>query len=162
MSNRNLYQLTTDFDRYMNAETDEETASALAEITAGEIEKKAENYCHFLANLESDIERFKAEEKRIADARKAMENKVSRVKEYMKDALLNANIDKITAGTFKVSISLTAGTLVIDNQSAIPAKFLTVIPEQYVPDKNAIKAAIKNGEAVPGCHIEAGTSLRIK
>lgn len=91
-----------------------------------------------------------------------MENKAERVRERMKECLLNANIDKVAAGTFKVSVSLSPGSVAIDNASDIPPRFLTIIPESYTPDKNAIKAAIKAGEIVPGCHIEAGFQLRIK
>lgn len=157
----NLYQLTDDFNKLMECDEDE-TTSALIEISAGEIEVKVESYCKFLANVESDIERFKAEEKRIASIRKAMENKVERAKQYMKEALLSANIDKLQAGTFKISVSLTAGSLVIDDEKKVPARYCTIIPEQHVPDKAAIKAAIKNGEPCEYAHIEAGTSLRIK
>lgn len=156
----NLYQLTDDFNKLMECDEDE-TTNALIEISANEITVKAESYCKFLANLESDIEQFKAEEKRISGARKAMENKVERAKQYMKEALLNANIDKLTAGTFKISVSMTAGSLAIDDNDAIPAKFKTVVQTVTV-DKNAIKEAIKAGENVPGAHIEANTSLRIR
>lgn len=155
-----LYQLTTDFDALMDA--DDDISSALANIVAGEIEAKAENVCKFLTVLETTAEQFKAEEKRIADARKALENKAARVRDYIKESLLNAGIDKVTAGTFKLSISLSGGSVAIDDPSSIPAKYLTIIPEQHIPDRVAIKAAIKGGENVPGAHIEAGYTLRIK
>lgn len=164
MSERNLtlYDLTNDFNKLMDAESDDEITNALIEIASGEIEKKAESYCKFLATVESTIEQFKAEEKRIADARKSLENKVKRAKERMKECLLAANIDKVSAGTFKISIRLSPGTVEIDDLEQIPQKFLTVIPQQYVPDKNAIKTAIKAGEEVPGAHIEAGTMMTIR
>ena len=158
----NLYQLTTDFDNYLNAETDEELAAALVEITAGQIEKKAENYCHFLANLESDIDRFKAEEKRIAGARKAMENKITRVKEYMKTALENADIMTVAAGTFKVSIQKNPAALHEVNRDICPAAYKIIIPETWQADNARIKAALVAGEVVPGYELTNGTSLRIR
>jgi hypothetical protein len=158
----NLYQMTTDFDRYMNAETDEDLAGALAEITAGEIEKKAENYCHFLANLDGDIERFKAEEKRISAIRKTMENKAARVKEYMKTALENANIQNIPAGTFKVSIQKNPPALHEIARDSCPAAYRIIIPETWQPDTARIKEALKNGEVVYGYELTTCTSLRIK
>ena len=155
-----LYKLTADFAALMECEDD--ISSALADIVAGEIEAKAENICKFLTMVETTAEQFKNEEKRIADSRRALENKAARIREYIKDSLLSANIDKLTAGTFKISVGLSAGSVQIDDASIIPAKFLTVIPESYVPDKAAIKEAIKNKESVPGAHIEAGYMLRIK
>lgn len=156
-----LYNLTDDFNKLMDAEGDDIT-DALIEMVAGEIEVKAESYCKLLAVLDTTIDQFKAEEMRISSARKAMENKVERVREYMKEALLNANIDKLKCGTFSVSVGLSPGSVSIDQSEIIPARFLTVIPEQYVPDKAAIKAAIKEGQEVPGAHIEAGYTLRIR
>lgn len=157
----NLYQLTTDFNRYMDAETDEELASALADITAVQIQDKATHYCQFLTVIDGEIERFKAEEKRIAAARKAMENKVERVKEYMKSALEAADIYKLDAGTFKISVSPSQGKLVIDDASVIPAQYIDVITT-VTPRNSDIKEAIKNGVDVPGAHIEPGTTLRIR
>jgi|SRR6185369_10406424 len=161
MSLPTLYNLTDDFRKLMDADEDE-VVSALIEISAGEIEKKCEGYCQFLAEVESRIEAFKAEETRIAGIRRAMENKVKLANDRMKESLLNAGIDKVSAGTFKISVSLTAGTLVIDDEKAIPARYITVIHEQHVPDKTAIKNAIKAGETCDYAHIEAGFSLRIK
>lgn len=157
---QSLYQLTTDFSNLM--ECDDDISSALADIVAGQIEHKAENVCKFLTVLETTAEQFKSEEKRISAARKALENKAERVKEYIKESMLNADIEKLSAGTFKLSVSLSPGSVAIDDLASIPARFLTVIPEQYQPDKAAIKAAIKAGEDVPGCHIEAGYTLRIR
>ena len=157
-----LYKLTEDFEKLMELEGDEDVVNALVQIVAGEIEQKAESVCKFVKILETTAVQFKAEEQRIAAARKALENRAEHVRDYMKQALLNANIDKVQAGTFKVAVSLSPGSVSIDDLAAIPAKFLTVIPEQYVPDKAAIKAAIKADPAsVPGAHIEAGYMLRI-
>ena len=157
-----LYKLTDDFNQLMELDGDEEVVNALVEIVAGEIEKKAENICKFVKILESTAVQFKDEEKRIAERRKSMENKAERIRVYMRDSLLNANIDKLTAGTFKVSVGLSPGSVAIDDLGSIPPRFLTVIPEQYIPDKAAIKAAIKaDPSSVPGAHIEAGYMLRI-
>lgn len=157
---QSLYQLTTDFSNLM--ECDDDISSALADIVAGQIEQKAENVCKFLTVLETTAEQFKAEEKRISTARKALENKAERVREYIKESMLNADIEKLSAGTFKLSVSLSGGSVVIDDPESIPPRFVTVIPEQYQPDKAAIKAAIKAGEDVTGAHIEAGYTLRIR
>lgn len=157
---QSLYQLTTDFSNLM--ECDDDISSALADIVAGQIEHKAENVCKLLTVLETTAEQFKSEEKRISTARKALENKAERVKEYIKESMLNADIEKLSAGTFNLSVSLSPGSVAIDDIASVPARFLTVIPEQYQPDKAAIKAAIKAGEDVPGAHIEAGYTLRIR
>lgn len=157
----NIYQLATEFDNYLNAETDEELASALAEITAGQIEKKAESFCKFLANTEADIDAYKAEEKRLAANRKSLENKVARSKEFLKSALIAGNIDKITAGTFKISVAKTAGKLVIDDPELVPNQYKDIVTTVVLRNED-IKADLKAGIDVSGSHIEDGYSLRIK
>lgn len=157
----NLYELTTDFKRLMEAEEEDEIANALVDITAGQIEDKVEAYCYFLANIEEEINGYKAQEKRIADARKVMENKAKRAKDGMKQSLWNADIQKIQAGTFKVSVSQTAGTTEIEDMEIIPPKYKTAVTT-YIADKAAIKDAINNGETIPGAYIQKNLSLRIK
>jgi len=157
----NLNQLTSDFDTYMNAETDEEMAAALAEITAGQIEQKVEAYCWFFADRKGDIAKFKEQEDRISAARKAIENKVERARDYMKTALLSANINKVAAGTFKVAISPTVGKLIIEDPATVPAQYKTKVETEII-DNDAIKTDIKGGVSVPGCRIEPGTALRIR
>ena len=161
MNNMSLYQLTSDFSQLMEAEAEDEIAMALVDMLAGEIETKAENICKLVKVLESTAASFKDEEKRIAERRKSLENKSARIREYMRDRLLSASIDKLNAGTFKVSVGL-VGSCIIDDITQLPPRFITIIPEQYNPDKNAIKAAIKAGDTVPGAHIEASYTMTIK
>jgi Siphovirus Gp157 len=157
-----LYELTQDFRDWMDIEDPTEEDSALLAIVAGQIEKKAENICKLVKWLESTAEVFKGEEKRIADRRKSMENKAARVREFLKASLLNADITKVSAGTFKISVSLSPGTVVIDDIDAIPGQYITIIPAQKKADLNAIKAAIKaDPRSMTGAHVEAGFTLRI-
>lgn len=155
-----LYQLTDDLQQLMEADAEDEVSAALIELVSCEIEKKSEGICKLVKVLETTAEQFKAEEKRIADRRKAMESKAARIREFMRDRLLAADITKLDAGTFKVSIG-TVGSCAIDDIEAIPARYKTVVQTVTV-DKNMIKKAIKEGETVPGAHIEAGYSMTIR
>ncbi len=157
-----LRELTADFTTYMNAETDEDIAAALADITAGQIEDKAENYCWFLRDLEGDIEKFKTEAKRITAAVKAMENKHARVKEYMKTALELAGINNLPAGTFQVAIQLNPPALSVVDETLCPAEYVIEIPATTTKDTTRIKDDLKAGKDVPGYELTRGTSLRIR
>lgn len=157
-----LYNLTDDFTRYMEAETDEELASALADITAGQIEVKAQSYCQFIASLEGFADTCKAESDRIAKVAKVAKNKADRIKEHMKECLVNANIMSLPAGTFKVSIQNNPPALNKINDELTPASYRVVVPETWFPDNSRIKDALKNGEQVAGWELTVGKSLRIK
>lgn len=154
-----LYELTAEYDRLMDAEG-EEAETALAEI-CGSIQKKTEGICKFIANMDADVSALKAEEQRLSQRRKAIENKVESVRNYLMMQMLEHDITKIDAGLFKLSLSATSGQVVIDDQNTLPAKYKTIVQEVKV-DKTAIKDAIKRGEAVPGASIAEGYSLRIR
>jgi len=154
-----LYSLTDDFNKLMDIEDPNEFELSLLATIAGDIETKAENICKLVKQFELTAESFKAEEKRISERRKALENHADRIKRYMKESLTFANIDKVQAGTFSVSIRPSQGSLQIEDMAAIPAEYIKVV---YEPDKAKIKDAIKNGAAIPGAHIEAGTTLTIR
>ena len=87
-----LYELN---DMYRNIQfliesgeyTEEELKFALDSVN-GEISERLEGYAMVVKNLESDIAGLKAEEKRLADRRKSLEEGVKRMKEAMQDTLL--------------------------------------------------------------------------
>ncbi len=157
-----LRELTADFEMYLNADTDEEIAAALAEITAGQIEDKAENYCYFLRDLEGDIEKFKTEGKRIASVIKVMENKHAHVKDYMKTTLELAGINNLPAGIFKVSVQQNPPALSVVDDTLCPAEYIIEIPATTAKDTPRIKDDLKAGKDVPGYELTRGTSLRIR
>lgn len=154
---KSLYNLTSDMLALMESE---ETTNEQIEAVFGEITAKENRICHFRAELMGEIDKFKAEEKRIATIRNAMENKAARLQEYIKQSMVSLGIDEITAGTFKLKLSPSVGSLEITDESAIPNKFKEIVQTVTV-DKNAVKAAIKSGESVPGATIAEGWTLRI-
>lgn len=154
-----LYKLSNEYNQLMEIDEPDAIDSALMAIVGNQIEVKAESICQLVKTIEAVSETFKAEEKRISERRRALEAKADRIRQYMKDSLLNAGIDKVDAGTFTVRVGLSQGNLQIDDQSKLPPKFIKIIQDV---DKAAIKAAIKAGEVVPGAHIEAGTTLTIR
>lgn len=154
-----LYNLTIAMIELMEDEnaTDEQIEAVFGEITA-----KDNRICHLRADLAGRIKIFKAEEERIATARKAMENTIDRLESYIKKSMELMEIDEITAGTFTLKLQNNPPSVSVDNESLIPPSFYTVIPQALQLDKKAIAAAIKTGHDVPGCSLKVGRSLRIK
>lgn len=155
--NTSLYDLTASMKALMESEetTDEQLEECFGLITA-----KENRICHFRADLLGTIEKFKAEEKRLATIRKHLENKESRLKEYIKQSMLSLGIDEVQAGTFKIKLSSSVGSVEITDENAIPQQFKTIVQSVTI-DKNAVKSAIKSGEDVPGATIRDGWTLRI-
>lgn len=161
-----LYDLSESYANIQNlldAEgTDQESLKMALSVIETEIQAKAQNVAHIIRQMDADAEAIKAEEKRLADRKRAIENRIRWLKDYLKDQMEMTNTDKIKTATMTISIQNNPPSVSIVDDKAIPAKFLTIIPEQYVPDKKAISAAIKGGEDVPGAELTQGKSLRIR
>jgi hypothetical protein len=161
-----LYQLTESYQNIWNLVDNEDTdleaiEMALTSIET-EIEAKAQNISVILKGMEYDASIIKTEEKRLSDRRRALENKITWLKGYLQEQMEAAGIDKIKTPTVTIGIQKNPPAVQITNQESIPSKYLTIIPEQYVPDKKAIKKALSNGENVPGAELTQGKSLRIR
>ena len=156
-----MYQLTEDMQRLLELDGDEE-ADAMLDTLTGQIEKKAENYGNFIAYCEDMAAAVKQRAKELSDRAKVFENKAKNMRERLKSAMLDHDVMKIQSKSFSFTVAPTAGSVEIISPDIIPARFITVIPEQYQPDKTAIREAIKNGEDVPGAAIIPGWALRVK
>ncbi len=153
-----LYQLTHQMEELMDS--DEVTDEQLQE-TFGAIQQKAENICKYLVVLQGQADTFDAEIKRLTERKRALENQEKRIKEYIKEGMTTLGESKLQAGTFSISVSPSAGSVVIDDPAKIPSKFTTIV-QTVVPNKAQIKEAIKAGEVVPGCYVKEGTTLKIR
>ena len=164
MSNLSLYEITNAFPALMESEeiTEEDKNKIQAELTML-LQQKSQNIIGYVRNNELTIEAMKAEEKRISDIRKALENKNSKFKEYVKECMENNGITKIETGLGTLSIAKSPASVEIINEDAIPSEFKQEIVTVKI-DKTKIKNNFKEtGEIPDGVNIiTTNTSLRIK
>ncbi len=157
-----LYELTTSYTQLLDLadsldeETFRDTLSAIEEA----IEDKAENTAKLIRGLEADIEILKAEEKRLADRRKALESKVSNTKAYLQEQLEIAGLDKVKRPTITVAIQNNPPSVEIADESLIPSHYM--IPQPNKIDKKAILSALKEGLVIDGCSMKQSRSVRIR
>lgn len=121
------------------------------EAIEDELNSKVENITKFMKNIEGDIESFKSEEARLAKKRRYLQNKFDGLKAYMQSILIANKIDKVNAGTFKVSVRKTNPSVGILNEAKIPAEFKVEQPHKL--DSKALLAALKKlgeGETIDG------------
>ena len=175
-----LYEISNDFaalfDNYEELlETAEEQDKADIEqawfdtLTGieGEFEIKAESVAQYIKQLSSEAEAIKAEEKNLAARRKAKENSVVRMKDYLKNCMEQMNLKKIETPKAKISIRNNAPSLRIDDESAfikmLEATGRTELIKYAAPElkKTDIKNLIKKGEELTGARLEASQSLVI-
>lgn len=159
MKSLSLYTMSQEMQALIEAD---EVNDDLLVAAIGDIEKKSENVCHFIRNVESTVDIFKAEEKRIASRRKALENTITRVKEYAKTCMELMGAEKIDTGTFTLSIQNNPPALQIEDGAEPPAEYCIIIPEQRTWDKDKVKSDLKSGKMVPGATLTVGRSIRIR
>jgi hypothetical protein len=142
---------------------DEVTIADTLEGESTEIQAKVEDYAFVIRNLESLPEAIKAEEKRLADRRKAIEKRVDHIKNWLLVNMQQAGISKIESPVFTVALQNNPASVIIDDESLIDDGFKRMPdPLPLVVDKKLIKMAIDAGQEVQGAHIEVKQRLVIK
>ena len=132
---------------------------ALDEINES-LEIKADNIARFIRNLDADITALKAEEERLAEKRKTLQNKQAWLKEYLFNTLKALNLQSVKAGIFTVAIRKNPPSVAVKDQTLIPQEFF--IPVEPKLDLRAIAEKLKAGERVPGAELTQGESLAIR
>lgn len=154
-----LYELSEQYKRFNdyvndaldNEDLTEDTLQMFIDTLDGikdSIEVKVENIAKFLKNIESDIKAYKTEEERLATKRKYLTNKFEGIKEYTKNMLEFAKIDKVQAGTFSVRLQKNPPSIEILDETKIPKEYK--IPQPDKVDTKTILAELKSGKEIAG------------
>ena len=164
MNNLSLYNITNGFAQLMaNDEISEEEKQIIKSELTELLMAKSENIIGFSKNLELTIEAMKSEEKRIADNRKSLENKLENFKQYVKECMEAMGNTKIETTLGTLSVAKNPISVEIVNEEIIPNKYKAQVITTKV-DKKAISDDFKStGELIEGVNIiTTKTSLRIK
>ncbi len=146
-----------------SGELDDEMLIGAMEYSQEELHIKIESYCKWIKNMESDIAGLKAEEERLKDKRKTMENTIDRAKKAMKAAMEATGEKKIKGDLFTVTIQANPESVVLDESCIenIPPAYLKVKDPEI--DKAKLKEDLKNGVNLEGiAHLEQNYGLRIR
>lgn len=167
MNNLALYQLSQNYMQALDFLTDPEAdlpaevINDTLEALGGELEDKAVNVAKFMRNMEATAEAIKQAEAEMARRRKALENRVKWLKDYLKGSMEYTGITVIECPYFKLAVQKNPDSISILNEDAIPSEFKEQVITWKI-DKTAIKNAIKAGKAVPGAELVNGTRLAIR
>ncbi len=169
MATRPLYELAAGFNAIFDLVLDEtmdleQLEGALQSIEC-EIEEKCANGIALIKSLETYAAAYKAEKKRFEEQQQSLENRIKRIKEWYRQNLDAMGKSKVPTKYGVMSVQNNGGRvpLKIDDASRIPDVYLDTVPEHKEVNNEALYEALKNGEAIPGAHLESrGRSLRIK
>ena len=98
----------------------------------------------------------------LTNLKKAPENNVIRIAEYIKGNMMTLHKDKVDLGLFKLTLKKPSTKLGAIDESLISGDFFTVIPESRKLDKRALLKAAKESP-IEGVELaESERSLLIK
>ena len=153
----NLYEIDKAILACIDPETGELLDEAALEDLQMERTQKIKNVALWLKNLNASAAAYKAERDAFDERMKQAQKKAESLKRYLANALGG---EKFVTDECAVSFRKSTAVNVLD-EAAIPAASMTEKVTRS-PDKTAIKAAIKGGEAVPGVALVENLSVQIK
>jgi hypothetical protein len=98
---------------------------------------------------------------RLKENKRILENRVEYLKSKIIDYMKATGQKSANAGTFKLTMRENK-SCEIENIDLIPFEYMREIPAKFEPDKNAIKAALKNGEQISGASLKTNYSVTAK
>lgn len=165
-----LYELTKDYMDLLYAidteEIPEEAITDTLEAITASIEEKADNIACMLKGLEAEAQAIKAEEARLAERRKAKERAYDRIKAYLSEELLKANITAVDTPRNKITFRKSESVHIADEDAfiswAAENNIMLIKITKPTADKTAIKKALKEGAVVEGAELHVNNNIQIK
>lgn len=121
---------------------------------------KAEACALYVKDQRALAKAIRDEERALAERRRSAERRADRVERY-----LLAHIDELPnrrLETPRVALSTRRSTAVeVVNDGMVPDEYMTYKTTKTV-NRDAIRKALKDGESVPGCHLEERTHVIIR
>ena len=159
-----LYELTQNYlnlqELLENEEIPKEMITEALDNVGEELEAKAENIAKLIKTLEVDITGYKAEELRLSNKRKSLENRVKSLKEYLDNAMKVTGKTKFKGKLFSFSIQKNTPSVNVLDEKLIPEEYF--IPQEPALDKKRLLSDLKSGIKVEGAEIKQTESLRIR
>ena len=158
-----LYSINAALEELLNQQ-DPETGELTCDMEALEAlmlerDEKLEGLALYCKNCDAEAKAIREEEKALAERRRSLEAKAERAKGFLAEQLGGERFS-----TPKVAVSYRRSEQVEVSMSFFAEKanerFLRFKDPEA--DKTAIKAALKNGETVPGAEIVSKTNMQIK
>ena len=142
-----------------DSEIPPEAIADTLEGIGGEIENKAQSCAIVIKELQGKSMILKAEEERLTARRKAIENKVKRIKENLYNSMKLTGKIKFKIDLFSFNVQKSPARLVIDDKSKIPENYY--IEQEPKLDEAKLKADLKDGIEIKYAHLEQGEYVRI-
>lgn len=159
-----LYELTQCYKNLLDLIDNPEIPADIISNSLNEVEEdmntKLENVAKVIKSIEVDAKGLKEEEKRLADRRKSLENRIINLKEYAESSMKAVGLTKIKGKVFTLGIQKNAPSIEIETENDIPTKYF--IPQEPKLDRKTLLKDMKEGIEIPGVSVKQTECLRIR
>ena len=153
----NLYEIDQAILSCIDMETGEVIDPEQLDRLQMERDQKVEGVACWIKNLQADALAFKAEKEAFDKREKAATAKADSLKKWLANALEGQKFS-----TAKCAVSFRKSeTVEVEDVSLLPADLLRE-KTTVEPNKTAIKALLKGGQNVVGCHLVENQNVQIK
>ena len=139
-----------------NSDSMLEAVADTMQLIEEDFQEKASNVVLFSKNIEADIDAIDAEIKRLQEKKKAIQNKVESLREYLRMNMTATGINKISCPLFSITMSAPTKQVEILDELILPDDYVTV-KTTVAPDKKKILSDLKSGMDIPGAALVDGT-----
>jgi acetate kinase len=158
-----LYELEKNYvsiQQLIDDGAEEHVFTDTLEAIEDSLENKVEGYFFVIQSTNGDIEKMKAEERRLAERRRAMENKVKRMKEHLQESMIQMDKRKIKTPIFTANVQNNPPSVRVIDEGLIPKGYF--IEQKPKLDKRELLQDLKNGAETAGAEIVQTESLRFR
>lgn len=163
----NLYEISAEYagflDAYANAQNEDEAAEILQSLVDihGEMTEKAENYIRVIKNVQSDVDGYKAEAKRLTKKATAGENLIERLKNAVLDAMKMTGQTEVETSIGRWKTQLNPMSCDVTDPDKVPERFHVKQPDKI--DKAAmIREHKATGEMFDGAEFKQTVGVRFR
>ena len=162
---RALYEINQDILDCVDMETGEILDTEKLDALQMEREEKLEGVALWIKDMKAEAEAIKAEADKLTARKKALDNKIDGLKNWLTMALDGG---KLKTARCNVYLTHSQRLAVVDEQKLIGYLQNTRVPDEFLrfkePElrKDEIKKALKEGVYLPGASLEESESVVIK
>ena len=165
-----LYELTNDYMDLLfaidNEEIPEEAITDTLEAITASIEEKADNIACMLKGLEAEAQAIKAEEDRLKARRQAKERAYERIKAYLSEERLKANITAVDTARNKITFRKSESVQIVDEGAFLSWALINntelIKFGEPKPNVSVIKKALKDGATIQGAELRVNQNIQLK
>jgi hypothetical protein len=145
-------------DEELTDEQREVMNSYLDELGSQE-QDKVDNFAQFIRVEAARAEVLKEEAARLASKARTASNRIAYLKDRYLDVMQRNGLQKIRGQIYAISVRASE-IVTITNEAILPERYV-VEKTTIMPDKLAIRDALKKGEDIPGAILDKSYSLRV-